>query len=156
MYFERHSLREAGLLVQLGHDGNSCSRPHEPVVLTILDLTGIHLVRVQFCDCGVVGSSKHFVQMLRTGWWPASIRRPRTGFTIRLLEFFHALTLESNGTRFSAMTILTVNKNRGRSTFSGTGGASSSTREIRSASICVYILSRRFLAASTLLSLTQD
>lgn len=94
-YFEPFSLREAGLIMQLGHDGGPCSNPHDPMILTIIDFTGIHHINVRFCDCGIIGSSKYFVQMLRAGWWPASLRRPKTGFTVRLLELFHALTLQS-------------------------------------------------------------
>lgn len=40
--------------------------------------------------------------MLRAGWWPASLKRPRTGFTLRTLEFFQALSLlsKTNGYDF--------------------------------------------------------
>lgn len=97
--FERYSLYDAGLTMQLGHDGGDCRRPHSLVTVTIVDLLCIHRVRVAFCDCG---HTHHFVQMLRAGWWPASLKRPRTGFTIRTLEFFQALSLlsKTNGYDF--------------------------------------------------------
>lgn len=94
-YFSRYSLREAGLTVQLGHDGDECPHAHEVITLTIIDTTGIHTVAVQFCDCANVGGSQRYVQMIRADWWPATFRLPRTGFTIRVLEFFHTLTLQS-------------------------------------------------------------
>src|ERR1700722_15761786 len=55
------------------------------------------------------------------------------------------------------MQILTENRNRCRSTFSGTGGPCSSiVAEILSAPIWLYILSSNRLAASTLFSFTHD
>ncbi|EIM79073.1 uncharacterized protein STEHIDRAFT_69945, partial [Stereum hirsutum FP-91666 SS1] len=91
--FARCSLRECGLCLQLGHDGDDCAHPHPQCTLTILDITGVHQINVQFCDCANVGSSRYYIQMMRAGWWPASLERPRTGFTFRLLQQFHALTL---------------------------------------------------------------
>lgn len=40
--------------------------------------------------------------MLRAGWWPASLKRPRTGFTIRTLKFFQTLSMfsKTNGYDF--------------------------------------------------------
>lgn len=98
-FFERYSLHAAGLTVQLGHDGAPCHHPHPVTTVTIVDLLSIHLVRVSFCDCG---RSHYYVQMLRARWWPASLKRPRSGFTLRTLEFFQALSLlsKTNGYDF--------------------------------------------------------
>lgn len=85
--------------MQLGHDGNDCPHPHPPATLTVVDLLSIHRVRVAFCDCG---GTHYYVQMLRAGWWPASLKRPRSGFTMRTLKFFQALSLlsKTNGYDF--------------------------------------------------------
>ena len=89
--FVRSSLYECGLTVHLGHDGAACPIPHPPCSLTLVDITGIHQIRVQFCGCG----TRHFIQLLRTKWWPASFQKPRSAFTLRLLKFFHALNVSA-------------------------------------------------------------
>ncbi|KAI0061776.1 hypothetical protein BV25DRAFT_1804969, partial [Artomyces pyxidatus] len=94
-FFEKYSLREAGLIIQLGHDGRSCPRPlakNSP--LTVIDISGVHEVQVQYCDCGRIGSSRPIVQLLRASLWPATVDRPQTATTLRTLKLFHSLTLQ--------------------------------------------------------------
>ncbi|KAI0055075.1 hypothetical protein BV25DRAFT_1816134 [Artomyces pyxidatus] len=96
MFFEQSSLASAGLVIQLGHDGCVCSLPklmEQP--LTVIDVSGIHEVYYQLCDCTTSEATRPFVQLLRIGWWPATITRPRTVVTLRTLRLFHALTLQS-------------------------------------------------------------
>lgn len=90
-YWARYTLREAGLRIQLGHDGLSCPRPrHKKTPITIIDLNGIQDVHVDYCDCR---AGREHVQLLRNAWWPATPHRPRTAITFRLLKSFHVLNL---------------------------------------------------------------
>ncbi|KAF8234225.1 hypothetical protein L208DRAFT_1262873, partial [Tricholoma matsutake] len=51
-YFCRSSLCEAGFHIQLGHDGAKCISPISgPPAFTVTDLSGVHRVAVDFCDC---------------------------------------------------------------------------------------------------------
>jgi CxC2 like cysteine cluster associated with KDZ transposases len=54
-FFARHSLADAGLVVQLGHDGHDCQNPivHKRP-LTVIDISGIHMVN--YTLCGWLGS----------------------------------------------------------------------------------------------------
>ncbi|KAA1478735.1 hypothetical protein DENSPDRAFT_788366 [Dentipellis sp. KUC8613] len=91
-----YSLFDAGLSVQLGHDGLSCPHPHaSPTTITAIDILGIHKVQVVFCDCQLVGSAPAYIQLLRANWWPVTLERPRTVVTIRTLKFFHALSVQA-------------------------------------------------------------
>ncbi|KAI0039536.1 hypothetical protein FA95DRAFT_1612492 [Auriscalpium vulgare] len=56
--------------------------------------SGIHELQVDYCDCARVGSSRHFVQLLRASLWPATVERPQTAITLRTLKTFHALTVQ--------------------------------------------------------------
>lgn len=95
-FFARTSLCEAGLTVHLGHEGLRClDTESDPTMMTVIDTTGIHIVRVQFCGCGAGASTLHYIQILRADWWPATIQRPRTAFTVRCLDAYHKLTLQS-------------------------------------------------------------
>ncbi|KAA1479653.1 hypothetical protein DENSPDRAFT_789438, partial [Dentipellis sp. KUC8613] len=90
------SLFDAGLSIQLGHDGHSCPHPHSsPTVITAIDVQGIHQLRVVLCDCELVGSAPTYIQLLRANWWPVTLNRPRTVVTIRTLKLFHALSVQA-------------------------------------------------------------
>ncbi|KAI0039250.1 hypothetical protein FA95DRAFT_1612723 [Auriscalpium vulgare] len=94
-FFEKYSLAEAGLCIQLGHDNLSCPNPRPTTTnLTVIDTSGVHRVVVRFCDCGSLDTAKTYVQCLRARWWPATVKRPRTVVTLRTCELFHALTLQ--------------------------------------------------------------
>lgn len=83
-------------------------------------------------------------------------RVPASSLSVTNVSSFELGEL-SSGTSPSAMAIFTENKNVSRCVFSGTGGADERmTSAILSASIWLYMLSRSFRAASTLLSLTHD
>ncbi|KAI0038918.1 hypothetical protein FA95DRAFT_1504888, partial [Auriscalpium vulgare] len=95
-YFEKHTLCAAGQRLQLGHGGRTCPHPLiKPTPMTIIDISGVHEVYVDFCECGIIGAAHHFVQLLRASLWPATIERPQTAITLRTLKTFHALNLQS-------------------------------------------------------------
>ncbi|TDL14069.1 hypothetical protein BD410DRAFT_687969, partial [Rickenella mellea] len=97
-YFKKSSLHSLGLRFQLGHDDTDahCTHPvktHEP--MTIIDVSGIHRVHVDFCECFVSNGVPRRAQLLRARWWPATIDRPQTAVTLNALELFLQLTLQS-------------------------------------------------------------
>lgn len=57
-------------------------------------MNGIHFVKVAFCDCGRVDNPESIVQILRAGWMPATMDRPRTAISFECLKQFHALNLQ--------------------------------------------------------------
>ena len=46
-----------------------------------------------YCECGIVGASRPIIQLLRHGWWPATMAKPRTVVTLNAVQQFHAITL---------------------------------------------------------------
>ncbi|TDL13520.1 hypothetical protein BD410DRAFT_694232, partial [Rickenella mellea] len=97
-YFQKSSLQLLGLQIQLGHGHTdiTCPNPsttHEP--MTIVDVSGIHRVHVNFCNCPVSNSVPRRTQLLRARLWPATVDRPQTAVTLNALDAFLQLTLQS-------------------------------------------------------------
>ncbi|KAI0055066.1 hypothetical protein BV25DRAFT_1873220 [Artomyces pyxidatus] len=94
-FFENHSLSKAGLILQLGHDGLSCPNPRDHTTqLTVIDITGVHMLSVKFCDCADARTAPNYIQVLRARLWPSTVKRPRTATTFRTCKLFHALTMQ--------------------------------------------------------------
>lgn len=99
--FERKTLKDLGLQIQLGHAlGEICLNP-QPVTgeygFAIIDTSGIHNVNLNFCACGQINQS-HTTQLLRSRLFPATVVQPRTAATFRSLEMFELLTYEAKTT----------------------------------------------------------
>ncbi|KAF9541213.1 hypothetical protein CPC08DRAFT_756183 [Agrocybe pediades] len=100
-FFKKTSLSALGHVFQLGHPvGESCPCPSDPYdsTFTVLDLNGVHDVCLKFCDCDK--KQLLFIQLLRFGWFPATVKQPRTAVTLRLLKFFQLLSFELKTTVF--------------------------------------------------------
>ncbi|KAF9032545.1 hypothetical protein BDZ89DRAFT_948234 [Hymenopellis radicata] len=90
--FVRIPLQRLGLRVYLGHeDGSKCFMPRTTERLVIIHSNGIHDVSVRYCNC--LQSVPRRQQLLRFGWYPATVRLPATCATLDALDLFHALTL---------------------------------------------------------------
>lgn len=99
MFFQRTTLCDVGLHVQLGHaPGEHCStseRGHKDFVT--IHTNGIHLVAIDFCRChGLL----HHKQLLRIAWWPGTPINPKMCATMECLRQFHLLNLKANITAF--------------------------------------------------------
>ena len=94
-----------------------CPRESSPHDLTIIDINGLHKVRVMFCTCDEKNpSSERYRQLLRMRWYPASFSRPRTAFSFDLLETYHKLTLQGKINLYDFyLAIMQKSDNQGRS-----------------------------------------
>src|SRR5271155_1406731 len=96
IFFQKSSLYDSGLCIQLGHGGAKCIAPTPgPITFTVVDVSGIHNVAINYCNCRTNGIIPHHIQLLRAGWLPATFNRPKTAFTFHCLDFYHELTLQS-------------------------------------------------------------
>ncbi|TDL14825.1 hypothetical protein BD410DRAFT_733580, partial [Rickenella mellea] len=93
-FWQKSSLHLLGLIVPLGHNGGVCPSSPSTTNLTIIDISGIHTVSVNFCDCDSV-CLPHRNQLLRVRWWPATVDRPQTVATFTALDTFLQLSLQS-------------------------------------------------------------
>jgi len=84
------TLMALGLIVHIGHSGQPCIHLDDsggPQVLTIMDVNGVHEVRIAWCRC--FNAMSFAEQLLSRKLFPASIVKPRTAFTFRALKLFH-------------------------------------------------------------------
>lgn len=101
LFFDKTNLQKLGLRVQLGHGGAPCPLPQAgPPNFLVIDTSGVHHVSVDFCDCRSNGFIHKRTQILRAGWFPATVNRPQTAFTFDILDTFHELTLQGKTTLY--------------------------------------------------------
>ncbi|KAJ7118609.1 hypothetical protein C8R43DRAFT_960209 [Mycena crocata] len=63
------------------HNDEACQRK-----FTVIDVTGIHTVTLQFCCCD--DSVKPWQQLMRVRWWPATVGDPSTCATFGVIRLF--------------------------------------------------------------------
>ncbi|KAF8995608.1 hypothetical protein BDZ89DRAFT_971636 [Hymenopellis radicata] len=88
------SLREIGLVYQLGHQGARCPVPDAtPHIMTVMHVNGVHQVEMRYCDCtSSLSDGEHRrQQLLRSGLYPATPRYPDTCVTIDILNLYRRL-----------------------------------------------------------------
>ncbi|KAJ7601623.1 hypothetical protein DFH06DRAFT_1153729 [Mycena polygramma] len=101
---KRKGLRELGLRVQLGE------HPPGVVDFVLYDLSGVHEVCVDFCGC--LPKVEARVQLLRVGWWSATVLQPHTCATIQVLRLFHALNCLGKLSAYDFLRGLEITTNR--------------------------------------------
>ncbi|KZT55313.1 hypothetical protein CALCODRAFT_413673, partial [Calocera cornea HHB12733] len=92
-YFARDSLKNLGLVLNVGHCGLACPAAvsYPTVTLVIVHVNGVHKVSISFCRCD--DRAERYVQLLRERLFPASYEQPQTAFTFAVLRDFHLHTL---------------------------------------------------------------
>ncbi|KAF6750008.1 hypothetical protein DFP72DRAFT_851984 [Ephemerocybe angulata] len=93
-YFERKSLGDLGVILNLGHLGDACPHREQSSTgrkLTLVHTNGFHEMRVQFCHCD--DAPDDYVQLMRAQLFPSTITHPQTVFTFDVLSNFHTHTL---------------------------------------------------------------
>ncbi|KAJ7724030.1 hypothetical protein B0H16DRAFT_1333756 [Mycena metata] len=91
------TLTKLGYVYQLGHGGHPCRRPapaiHEMVVM---DTEVIQTVSYRYCGCDTADHANNLEQLLRNGWFPATMVDPDTCGTFSALETFWTLNVVGN------------------------------------------------------------
>lgn len=93
VFWRKVTLYDLGHTTQLGHGHlqSPCYSTGAALDITVLDGSGIHKVKVRFCECQESSFASKRVQLLRAGWYPASLTDPESCATFRVLEEFHML-----------------------------------------------------------------
>nr|GAT42599.1 predicted protein [Mycena chlorophos] len=100
-HFTKKSLKELGLRAQLGHAASNvpCPRPNaarDEVV--VLHDNGIHIVAFDYCGCE--RAEPEYLQLLRSRFFPATVRRPQTCATFACLDRLNAFSLKPKTNTF--------------------------------------------------------
>ncbi|KAJ7113911.1 hypothetical protein C8R44DRAFT_740790 [Mycena epipterygia] len=86
--FVRKSLADLGLVIQLGHpvDYPCLTATDAHKNFTLIDVTGVHLIKLRFCHCD--SRIEHRQQLMRVRWWPATALDPQTCATFAVVRLF--------------------------------------------------------------------
>ncbi|KAJ6547928.1 hypothetical protein DFH09DRAFT_1087397 [Mycena vulgaris] len=91
------TLRDLGLVYQLGHGGFPCLVPDETVhKMTVMEAPIIRQIHMRFCKCSKSDSADNLEQLMRNGWYPATVTDPSTCATFRSLESFRLYNVVGN------------------------------------------------------------
>ncbi|KAH9855406.1 hypothetical protein C2E23DRAFT_724163 [Lenzites betulinus] len=108
--FEQTTLKDLGLVIQLGHrhSGLSCANPIPARDdFSVIDVNGRHVVALSFCGCDKASEAGDSVQqLLRFNLYPATDCEPNTAFTISLLEHYHIQSLQGKISMYDYYTTL--------------------------------------------------
>ncbi|KAK7439554.1 hypothetical protein VKT23_017482 [Stygiomarasmius scandens] len=95
-FFQPVTLHSLGAIFQLGHPtGTSCicEKVAPLQELVVLDVTGVHKLRICYCACET--QQARWKQLFRSRLFPATQETPSTVATFRLLGHFHLLSFMS-------------------------------------------------------------
>ncbi|KDN39963.1 hypothetical protein RSAG8_08412, partial [Rhizoctonia solani AG-8 WAC10335] len=86
------SLADLGIVLYLGHGGKPCPDIAETSTIHVGDLSGFIDIKVQYCKHDLDASITKAQQLLRARLFPCSDLRPKSAFTIGLLDTFNVFT----------------------------------------------------------------
>ncbi|KAJ7100996.1 hypothetical protein C8R43DRAFT_1141258 [Mycena crocata] len=97
-FWKRTTLLDLGLVYQVGHAGGPCLTPAAPMcTMVVIDTTGIHSVHFNYCGCRPGGrKANELEQLMRGGWYPASLTDPGTCATFNVLDLYRLLNVVGN------------------------------------------------------------
>ncbi|KAI6111368.1 hypothetical protein F5141DRAFT_1003865, partial [Pisolithus sp. B1] len=95
-FFKDSALHMTSLLLHLGHDGAPCpsasmnaqatTSKHTQPYLMVIDVTGVHFMLVQACQC--VNAESYHMQLFCAKLYPSTFERPSMAFTFLVLDDF--------------------------------------------------------------------
>ncbi|KAF9001442.1 hypothetical protein BDZ89DRAFT_929683, partial [Hymenopellis radicata] len=96
-FFERVTLREMGLVFQLGHRHSSCPVPQKIKRVTVMHVNGVHQIHISHCGCDRHGDdSNSWDEPMENGWYPATTVAPQTFATFEVLNQYRRLNVTAN------------------------------------------------------------
>ncbi|TRM57177.1 hypothetical protein BD626DRAFT_412511 [Schizophyllum amplum] len=91
------SLTELGLVYQVGHGGLACPAPRGIIyTMTVIAPTHICRLKIRYCACSRGEGATNVQQLLREGWFPATVIEPSTCALFTTLDHFALLTVIAN------------------------------------------------------------
>ncbi|KAJ7744801.1 hypothetical protein DFH07DRAFT_749248 [Mycena maculata] len=95
--------------VAIGHNGHRCPKADPMQTFTLVDSNGIHATCVTFCRCQTHDGQRgepEFQQLLRVGIFPGSVKEPKTGYTLGLLEYYREEHSQGKGSASNFVLVL--------------------------------------------------
>ncbi|KAJ6545123.1 hypothetical protein B0H10DRAFT_1853034 [Mycena sp. CBHHK59/15] len=110
-FFETHNFCRVMIntAIGLGHYGEHCPESNPSHSFTLVDANGIHATTISFCRCPTADGKRgdaEFKQLLRAGIFPGSIKEPKTGYTLRLLDYYRQQSSQGKGSTYNFVHVL--------------------------------------------------
>ncbi|KAJ7623079.1 hypothetical protein DFH06DRAFT_759654 [Mycena polygramma] len=108
-FFEKHDFCRVkpNTAVGLGHSGERCPNAGVAQPFTLVDSNGIHATAMVFCGCKTNGKlTPRFQQLLHAGVFPGSVKEPKTGYTLGLLEYYRQQRNQGKGSAHNFVLVL--------------------------------------------------
>ncbi|KAK6993086.1 CxC2 domain-containing protein [Favolaschia claudopus] len=96
VHWSRCSLKDIGLVYQLGHGGFPCPFPDTPHNMVVIDAPILHEIRYMYCKCSKSDTADNLEQLLRNAWYPATVTDPGTCATFKTLEAYRLYNVVGN------------------------------------------------------------
>ncbi|EIW55155.1 uncharacterized protein TRAVEDRAFT_130935, partial [Trametes versicolor FP-101664 SS1] len=82
-----------GFELRLGHAGTQCPNSRSSRLTTIVHDRGIVALPIRYCRCS--GVSKEPLQLIASGFWPATWKTPRTAMTLGVMDTYHMIARQA-------------------------------------------------------------
>ncbi|KAJ7836709.1 hypothetical protein B0H13DRAFT_2368590 [Mycena leptocephala] len=96
-------------VIGLGHYGERCPDADLGRSFTLVDSNGIHATALAFCRCKTADGKRgqpEFQQLLQAGIFPGSIKDPKTGYTLGLLQYHRQQRSQGKGSAYNFALVL--------------------------------------------------
>ncbi|KAJ6539813.1 hypothetical protein DFH09DRAFT_1090130 [Mycena vulgaris] len=96
-------------VVALGHYGERCPDADLGRTFTLVEKNSIHATAISFCRCQTPNGQRgapEFQQFLRAGIFPGSVKGPKTGYTLDLLDYYHEQRSQGKGSAYNFVHVL--------------------------------------------------
>ncbi|KAJ7141191.1 hypothetical protein C8R44DRAFT_974774 [Mycena epipterygia] len=110
-FFEKYDFCRVmkNTVIGLGRQGEQCPNADPGRSFTLVESNGIHATAIAFCRCkGSDGTrcAPEFQQLLQAGIFPGSIKDPKTGYTLGLLEYYREQQSQGKGSAYNFVRVL--------------------------------------------------
>ncbi|KAJ6484562.1 hypothetical protein DFH09DRAFT_1459784 [Mycena vulgaris] len=114
-FFEKYDFCRVLLngAVRLGHYGEGCPNAEPGRSFTLVERNGIHATAIAFCGCKTAKTAdgkshrrSHFEQLLEAGIFSGSIKEPKTGYTLGLLQYHRQQRSQGKGSAYNFVLVL--------------------------------------------------
>ncbi|KAF8179980.1 hypothetical protein K438DRAFT_1768634 [Mycena galopus ATCC 62051] len=109
-FFEKRDFcRVRNAVIVLGHHGLRCPQADVGRSFNLVESNGIHSTAISFCRCRTADGARgepEFQQLLRAGIFPGSVKEPKTGYTLGLLEYYCQERNQGKGSDYNFVHVL--------------------------------------------------
>ncbi|KAJ6604883.1 hypothetical protein B0H10DRAFT_2229362 [Mycena sp. CBHHK59/15] len=110
-FFEKHDFSRVmkNTVIGIGHYGQRCPDTDMARSFTLVDSNGIHATAISFCRCKTPDGERgdpEFQQLLRAGIFPGSVKDPKTGYTLGLLDYYRQQRSQGKGSAYNFVHVL--------------------------------------------------